>query len=257
MKQIYLRRYWYLILFICIYEANNNLLQIVLILGISGACRREELVKLTIDDIEDVGSVLIVKIPDTKTHSERTFTVSNVQYIEIYRKYRALRPPQASSRRLFFKYNNGKCVNQHVGINKIGEIPSLIAKWLGKQLFGAYTGHYCFRRTSATLLANAGGNMTSIKRHGGWKSTAIAESYIEDSLNNKIGISNKISNCQPSTSQGSMTDEITDYQLCTSEEMKQVCEKTLGNQSSVKSSSGINVGNNCSNCTINFYFNNK
>jgi integrase len=32
---------------------NNDSIQVVLILGISGACRREELVKLTIDDIED------------------------------------------------------------------------------------------------------------------------------------------------------------------------------------------------------------
>lgn len=85
-------------------------------------------------------------------------------------------------RRLFFKYNNGKCVNQHVGINKILEIPSLIAKWLGKEFFEGYTGH-CFRRTSATLLANAGGNMTSFKRYGGWKTTAIAESYIEEKKN--------------------------------------------------------------------------
>jgi hypothetical protein len=32
---------------------NNDSIQVVLILGISGACRGEELVKLTIDDIED------------------------------------------------------------------------------------------------------------------------------------------------------------------------------------------------------------
>jgi integrase len=32
---------------------NNDSIQIVLILGISGACRREELVKLTIDDISN------------------------------------------------------------------------------------------------------------------------------------------------------------------------------------------------------------
>jgi integrase len=82
---------------------NNDSIQVVLILGISGACRREELVKLTIDDIEDVGSVLIVKISDSKTHSERSLTVSNAKYIEIYRKYTALRPPHASSRRLFLR----------------------------------------------------------------------------------------------------------------------------------------------------------
>ncbi|KAF2895479.1 hypothetical protein ILUMI_10697 [Ignelater luminosus] len=109
-------------------DDTNLLNQAVLILGVSDACRREELVNMTIDDIEDVGSILIVKILYSKTHSERTFTVSNSEYIEIYRKYRSHRPLHVSSRRLFFKYNNGKCVNQHVGINKIGEIPSLIAK---------------------------------------------------------------------------------------------------------------------------------
>ncbi|CAH1366005.1 unnamed protein product [Tenebrio molitor] len=82
---------------------KNLLKKVVLIFGISGACRREELVKLTIDDIENVGSVLIVKISDSKTHSERSFTVSNAKYIEIYRKYTALRPPHASSRRLFLR----------------------------------------------------------------------------------------------------------------------------------------------------------
>jgi hypothetical protein len=39
---------------IYIIKANNNdSIQVVLILGISGACRGEELVKLTMDDIED------------------------------------------------------------------------------------------------------------------------------------------------------------------------------------------------------------
>ncbi|XP_023310156.1 uncharacterized protein LOC108906291 [Anoplophora glabripennis] len=35
--------------------------KVVLILGISGACRREELTKMSGDDIEDKGSILIVK----------------------------------------------------------------------------------------------------------------------------------------------------------------------------------------------------
>jgi integrase len=44
--------YTHIILYIN--KANNNdSIQVVLILGISGACRREELVKLTIDDMED------------------------------------------------------------------------------------------------------------------------------------------------------------------------------------------------------------
>lgn len=239
-----------------VFIPNNILLQTVLILGISGACRREELVKMTIDDVEDVGSILIVKVPDSKNHSERTFTVTNLEYVRIYRKYRALRPRHASSRRLFLKYTNGKCVNQHVGINKIGEMPSLIAKWLGKDMCDRYTGH-CFRRSSATLLANAGGNMTSLKRHGGWKSSTVAESYIEDSLSNKIDISNKILNSQPSTSTEDMPDKNCDSQPVTSREIRDACQDIFDYRPSGMSSSGINVGNNCSNFTINLYLNNK
>ncbi|KAF2885165.1 hypothetical protein ILUMI_21010 [Ignelater luminosus] len=85
----------------CIKEADDerNLLnKAVLILGVSAACRREELVNMTIDGIKDVEFILIIKVPYSKTHSERTLTVSNSEYIKIYQKYRDLRPAHASSR---------------------------------------------------------------------------------------------------------------------------------------------------------------
>lgn len=52
-------------------------------------------------------------------------------------------------------------------------------------------GH-SFRRTSASLLANAGADILTLKRHGGWKSNQIAESYIEDSLTYKKKTGNLI-----------------------------------------------------------------
>lgn len=42
------------------------------------------------------------------------------------------------------------------------------------------------------MLAESGSNITNIKRHGGWKSTSVAESYIEDSLQNKKRIAQNI-----------------------------------------------------------------
>jgi len=48
------------------------------------------------------------------------------------------------------------------------------------------------RRSSATLLANAGGDISTLKRHGGWKSSTVVESYIEASLCSKMTIANKI-----------------------------------------------------------------
>lgn len=37
-----------------------------------------------------------------------------------------------------------------------------------------YTGH-SFRRTSATILIDAGANIITLKLHEGWKSTAVAK----------------------------------------------------------------------------------
>ncbi|CAH1375728.1 unnamed protein product, partial [Tenebrio molitor] len=91
---------------------------------------------------------------------------------------------------------------QPVGINTFGKIPSDIAKYLGLTNPHEYSGH-TFRRSSATILVDAGGDILSLKRHGGWKSTTVAESYVEESIANKISISNKILGIgenQPSTS---------------------------------------------------------
>ncbi|KAJ8977480.1 hypothetical protein NQ317_001763 [Molorchus minor] len=58
-------------------------------LGIAGACRTDELVNLT-----DVGSSLIVKIPNSKTKIPRIFVVTDVgNMLELFRKYLSLRPP--------------------------------------------------------------------------------------------------------------------------------------------------------------------
>jgi hypothetical protein len=46
-------------------------------MGISGAMRRDELTKMSIDDIKD---------------DKRTFTVTNPEFVRLYRKYAALVP---------------------------------------------------------------------------------------------------------------------------------------------------------------------
>jgi hypothetical protein len=45
-----------------------------------------------------------------------------------------------------------------------------------------YTGH-SLRRSSAAILVDAGTDITDLKRHGGWKSTTVAEGYIDTSIN--------------------------------------------------------------------------
>lgn len=202
-------------------------------MGISGALRRNELTKMTIDDIRDEDSILIVKVPDTKTDIGRTFTVTNTHFIRIYRKYAALRPKHVTNRRVFLRYENGKCTAQVVGVHKIGQIPSLIAKYLGLPNSEAYTGH-CYRRSSATLLANTGADISVLKRHGGWRSSTVAEGYVEDSIESKMKISNAILGCEPLPTSAYVRVE-------------------LPNENR---SSGVNISNN-SNCSINVYIHPK
>ncbi|KAJ8981228.1 hypothetical protein NQ317_004172 [Molorchus minor] len=182
------------------------MIKVGLILGIAGACRTDELVNLTVDDIEDVGSSLIVKIPNTKTKIPRIFVVTDVgNMLELFRKYLSLRPPHVKHKRLwqsrvpqskhlprlFLYYKAGKCSSQPVGKNTMGKIPSVVASYLKLPDVACYTGH-CLRRSSATLLADAGVDITTIKRHAGWKSTTVAEGYVETSIENKTKIANQV-----------------------------------------------------------------
>ncbi|KAJ8914002.1 hypothetical protein NQ315_012025 [Exocentrus adspersus] len=163
--------------------------KVELILGVAGTCRCNELTFLNISDVQGKGSYLYVLIPDTKTNISRSFTVMeeafSVNAVEMCRKY------ITAGRRFFLRYVDGKCTTQHVGINTISKTFSKVASFLGLPDPESFTRHG-MRRSSATLLANAGGDITTVKRHGGWKSTMVAENYIEESLSSKMAIAEKI-----------------------------------------------------------------
>ncbi len=100
-----------------------------------------------------------------------------------------MRPPGTSHNRFFIYYRSGKCTKQPIGINTFASMPKRIATFLGLENAARYTGH-CFRRSSATILAEAGASLTTIKMHAGWKSSRVAEGYIENSINNKRKVAN-------------------------------------------------------------------
>jgi integrase len=75
------------------------------------------------------------------------------KFYNITKKYMDLRSPDMEQ--FFLNYQNGKCYKQVVGINKIGEQPKIIAQYLKLPNPELFTGH-CFRRTGATILADAG-----------------------------------------------------------------------------------------------------
>lgn len=219
--------------------------KVVLILGVAGACRRDELTKMSVDDIDDKGSILIVKIPDSKTNKSRVFTLTDddnldISYLEMYRKYLKLRPLGISTSRLFLKYAKGVCIKQPVGVNTMAKIPTEVATFLNLPNPERYTGH-CFRRTSATLLVEAGGNMTQLKRHGGWKSSTVAEGYIDDSISGKIATGQLI------------------LGTLQSPETAPVLHQTnqLEEHSEVSSASGLVLSGHYENCTFNINITNQ
>lgn len=159
-------------------------------MGIAGACRCNEVTYLKVDDVQDKGAYLYVTIPDTKTYVSRSFAVMeegfSVNAVDLCRRYMSLRPASFGHQgRFFLRYANGKCTSQVVGINTMSRIPAAVASFLQLPDASSYSGH-SLRRSSATLLANAGADLVAIKRFGGWKSSKVAEGYIDDSLSSKI-----------------------------------------------------------------------
>lgn len=141
----------------------------------------------------DTGKSLVINIPNSKTKTQRSFVVSEYFYPTV-KKYMNIHPANHENNNdlsFFLKYSNGKCTRQTVGINKLGSVPNQIATYLGLPDAKTYTGH-CFRRTSATILVDAGGDLLDLKRHGGWQSSAVAEGYVDNSMTSKANNSTKI-----------------------------------------------------------------
>lgn len=146
--------------------------------------------------MKDCQSHFLVQLVDTKTKKDRSFIIvpgnlKDLNLLEIVRKYIKLRPPTTSHNRFFINYIREKCTVQVVGVHKIAGVPSVVAKYLKLDNPLSYTGH-CFRRSSATLLANAGGSMENIMRHGGWRSVSVAEGYVEQSEATKLNVAKQI-----------------------------------------------------------------
>jgi len=177
-------------------------MKVVALFGIFGACRRDELCKMEIGDIDDQGNLWIIRISYNKTDKPRSFVIcgeiGNANAVNICKKYASLRPIHTKHNRFFVYYFKGKCSVQPIGLNTIGKVPREIASFLKLEDPQSYTGH-CFRRTSATLLVDKGGDITTLKRHGGWKSSTVAESYIEESVAAKVSVANLLNKGDSST----------------------------------------------------------
>lgn len=168
----------------------NNLifflqLQVVAIIGLHGACRSDELHKLQVCDVVNHGSAIIISIKDTKTKKSRTVCITDkegeeVSLVKLVQKYAILRPANIVHNKFFINYRDQRCTTQPVGINTIYKVPRNIANFLKLPNPELYTGH-CFRRSSASMLANAG-----VKRESG-RSRRPPRRNIEESVAKTVG----------------------------------------------------------------------
>src|SRR6266576_3636155 len=115
-----------------------------------------------------------------------------------------------------------------------------IAKFLNLEDVTSYTGH-SFRRSSATILANAGGDLLTLKCHSGWKSSTVAKGYIDDSILHKKNTEQLISaiiddNQSLDANNGTDTESLNGDQNM--------------NDTSINNSTDINTGNSICSPTI-------
>jgi integrase len=235
---------------------------VALIIGMCAQCRRHELASLKVDEVKVRDDVIVISILETKTKRPRTNCITEPLWIGLIKKYISLRPPNLELRRFFLYYANNKCTRQPVGIHSFGKMPSKIAAYLKLPNAIEYTGH-CFCRSSATLLAGEGADITTIKRHGNWKSTAVAEGYIEDSLKAKIALTNQLvarnTSSFPaavaSTSSSSFQNIVNEHQENTQAVISEGLTTNLDNLDVKLKNSVPNINfSQCTRCTINVNF---
>lgn len=175
---------------------------------------------LNIQDVEELdNNRYLVSIQSTKNdYNSSTISASRELIIgslfyNYVKEYISLRPVKNFTDRFFIRYQDGKCLHQVIGINKIYEIPQLIATYLGLKEPKRYTGH-CYRRTGATLLADSGADFSKVKQLGGWVSDKVCHGYVENSIHNRQQIFDGVTHaakintattsnnqlCKPSTS---------------------------------------------------------
>ncbi|MGH9701080.1 MAG: tyrosine-type recombinase/integrase [Candidatus Acidiferrales bacterium] len=185
-------------------------IKVALIMGISGACRSDELYKMKLADVAIMENKVHVEIPTSKTYQSRAFVVNNEDWVMLIKEYVSLRL-DVPNENFFLQIRFGRITRQPFGHNSISQFPKKIAVFLGLRHCETFTGH-CFRRTAATLLVNGGGDILQLKRLGGWKSSAVAEGYVDKSTDSQLKIATRISGEMPNSSTKNVTISTQDVQ---------------------------------------------
>ena len=186
--------------------------KLVAITGFYGGLRACELTALTWEDVVFSQEGILIKIVKSKTdragigsikllpkHDEKELCCLN--YYTLYKSQVSI-----SAGRLFCQFQNGKFIKAPLGKNTIASVPQAIATFLHLDNPELYTGH-ALRVTSATVLADQGANTLALKRHGRWKSEAVAEEYVRESKSVRTETAALLAGATTTLSTGTSPDE--------------------------------------------------
>jgi integrase len=153
-------------------------------------------------DVFETDKGLLISIIRKKTDKasvETIFVVPNMleercNSIDLYKEYKHLTAAFENNRFFLTYHQKWKSFkNSPIGKNTMAIFLGLVARYLDLPDLATYTGH-SLRASSATVLANSDISLENLKRHGGWKSTTIAEKYVRESIHHKTEMTNSFSN---------------------------------------------------------------
>ncbi|KAI4471665.1 phage integrase-related [Holotrichia oblita] len=224
-------------------------IKVILIIGIVRAYRTDDLCNMKVADVDLREDIILINIPHTRNKSCRKFVIVEPIWIDVVTRYLLIRP-SPDIPRLFIGFRSGKPTRQNMGHYAISTSAIKIATYLKLPDANNYTGH-SFRKTSATILADNGGEKLKIK------SSTVAEGYVEDSITDKKIIASMVQgttvNYEPDLPPSTSIFEVTPSTSTSVSKSNIELNIPVENFTSNTGTSGINM--TCHNCTINYYFN--
>lgn len=149
---------------------------------ISGGCNILELYSLSEDNVQDLGTYMLVTTSGAKRR--RQFCITG-PYYDICKKYATLRPAGAETTSFFRSYRKGKCGSKNMGVNTFGAMGRKIAAFLKLPNPGDYTGA-SFRKFSNQYFLEWKASLK--EKQQPCKNTADAEAETATSVKSESGV---------------------------------------------------------------------
>lgn len=173
----------------------------IAIIAVNGGLRCSELVDLSFENFEDLGDSYRITITRKKQVGEQKSSIFIIpqecdKHVRSYIFALKIALGEENVCGRFFKgtpprKGTSKFINQPMGKHKIEDVGKEIANFLKLDNPNTYTSH-CFRRTGATMAADAGATTTQLKRAFGWKAESTAMRYVNNTDSGALEIARMI-----------------------------------------------------------------